>query len=232
MLAGLAFRVMPRSAFQGFCGGHQRGSAAVCDPNPPRPFPRGPCDRKISIPIENFNPGSKFSIPIENFNLDRKFQSPSFHLRGSRGVQRRARSKISIHDRSLEIFNPEGRDRIFSIPGPSGLLSPDSGPGLRSVQKVSRECPRSVRKVFRTLRGHSRDSFWTLRRPGPEAPQKHPKDTPGTLRARRARETPVAGRGVCNLFWLFKLFKLFFFLVAWAPQILASPNPLNLEGAI
>ena len=81
---------------------------------------RGPCDRKNSIPIENFNPGSKFSIPIEAFNLDRKFQSPSFHLRGPRSVQRWARSKISIHDRSLEIFNPEGRDRIFSIPGPSG----------------------------------------------------------------------------------------------------------------
>ena len=73
-----------------------------------------------SIPIENCNPGSKFSIPIEIFNLDRKFQSPSFYLRGPRSVQRRARSKISIHDRSLEIFNPEGRDQIFSIPGPSG----------------------------------------------------------------------------------------------------------------
>ena len=81
-------------------------------------LPRGPCDRKNSIPIENFNPGSKFSI------LDRKFQSrsknsiPELLLRGTPGVQRRARSKISIHDRSLELFNPEGRDRIFSIPGP------------------------------------------------------------------------------------------------------------------
>ena len=28
---------------------------------------------------------------------------------------------MSIRDRSLEIFNPEGCDRIFSIPGPSGL---------------------------------------------------------------------------------------------------------------
>ena len=88
--------------------------------------PRGPCDRKNSIPIENFNPGSKFSIPIEIFNLDRKFQSLSFHLRGPRSVQRRARSKISIHDRSLEIFNPEGRDRIFSIPpGPLGKEASD-----------------------------------------------------------------------------------------------------------
>ena len=34
---------VPRSAFQGFCGGNQRGhwpSAAVCDPNGPRPFAR------------------------------------------------------------------------------------------------------------------------------------------------------------------------------------------------
>ena len=30
----------PQSAFQGFCGDHQKGSAAVCDPNPPRPFAR------------------------------------------------------------------------------------------------------------------------------------------------------------------------------------------------
>ena len=44
MLAGLALFEMlsqyPRSASQGFCGDHQRGSAAVCDPNPPRPFAR------------------------------------------------------------------------------------------------------------------------------------------------------------------------------------------------
>ena len=44
MLAGIAFCEMPtqypRSAFQGLCGGHQKGSAAVCDPNPPRPFAR------------------------------------------------------------------------------------------------------------------------------------------------------------------------------------------------
>ena len=44
VLAELAFCVMlsqyPRSAFEGLCRGHQRGSAAVCDPNPPRPFAR------------------------------------------------------------------------------------------------------------------------------------------------------------------------------------------------
>ena len=46
-----------------------------------------------------------------------------FLLQGPPGVQRRARSKISIHDRSPEIFIPEGRDQIFSIPGPSGFIS-------------------------------------------------------------------------------------------------------------
>ena len=44
VLVGLAFCEMlsqyPRSAFQGLCGGHWRGSVAVCDPNPPRPFAR------------------------------------------------------------------------------------------------------------------------------------------------------------------------------------------------
>ena len=75
--------------------------------------PRGPCDRKNLIPIENFNPGLKLSIPIDIFKRDRKFQSRSFYFRGPAGVQKRARSRISIHDRSLDIFNPEGR-------GPSG----------------------------------------------------------------------------------------------------------------
>ena len=44
MLAGWAFCEMlsqyAQSAFRGFPGGPQRGSAAVCDPNPPRPFAR------------------------------------------------------------------------------------------------------------------------------------------------------------------------------------------------
>ena len=70
-----------------------------------------------------------FQSWLENFNLDRRFQSQSkFSIRGGSiygallVLQRRARSKISIHDRSLDIFNPEGRDRTFSIPGPSGKL--------------------------------------------------------------------------------------------------------------
>ena len=95
-------------------------------------------------------------------------------------------------------------------------LQGPSGPGLRSAQKVSRECPRSVEKVFQTLRGHSRDTFWTLRSPGPEGPRRHSAGTlpetprtllgtpPETLRARRARETPVAGRGGVAIFALKK----------------------------
>ena len=59
----------------------------------------------------------------------------------------------------------------------SGCLWGPSGPGLRSVQKVSRECSQSVRDTFLTLWEHSRDTFWTPRSP----------DAPGTLRAQRAR---------------------------------------------
>ena len=55
VLAGLAFCEMlsqyPRSAFQGLCGGHQRGSAAVCDPNPPRPFARSRALESVSVEV-------------------------------------------------------------------------------------------------------------------------------------------------------------------------------------
>ena len=80
---------------------------------------------------KKFNPDRKFQSRLEIFNLDRKFLNPRSKISIPQCVSiygallvlpRRARSKISIHDRSLEIFNPEGRDRIFSIPGPSGIL--------------------------------------------------------------------------------------------------------------
>ena len=81
--------------------------------------PKRPCGRKNSIPIKNFNPGLKISVSIEIFNLDRKFQSRGVSIHGALLVsQRRARLKISIHDRSLEIFNPEGGDRTFSSARP------------------------------------------------------------------------------------------------------------------
>ena len=78
------------------------------------------------------------------------------------------------------------------------------GPGLRSVQKVSRECPEGVRDTFLTLWGHSRDTFWTLRsamgtprRTLPFSDTPHSiwghwtrGHAPGTCyRARRARES-------------------------------------------
>ena len=81
--------------------------------------------------------------------------------------------------------------------GVSGALrTPGSG--------VSKKCPESVpgvSKGVRTPRGHSRDTFWTLRGPkGPrDTPRNTPRDTPGALRARRARETPVAGWGDCKV---------------------------------
>ena len=83
------------------------------------------------------------------------------------------------------------------------------GPRLRSLRKVSRECPQSVRDTFLTLRGHSRDTFRKLRSPVPKGPRRHGvghsvghppfsgtlRGRSGTLRARRARETPVAEWG-------------------------------------
>ena len=72
----------PRSASQGLCGGHQRGSAALCDPNPPRPFAQyrrsntspsvGPL--KISITDTDFRcPTTSLERP-ENADLHRKPQ--------------------------------------------------------------------------------------------------------------------------------------------------------------
>ena len=96
-------------------------SRKVFCPFPNDPIPRGPSDRKNSIPIESFNPGLKFSISVENSNLDRKFQSCDVSIYGALLVlQRRARSEISIHDQSLEIFNPEAAIKFFQSLGPLG----------------------------------------------------------------------------------------------------------------
>ena len=77
-------------------------------------------------------------------------------------------------------FGPEvSRER------PSGCLWGPSGPGLWSVQKVSRESPRSVKKVS----GHSGDTLGTLfghsGARGPKGPRDTPRDTPGTLQSPR-----------------------------------------------
>ena len=99
-----------------------------------------------------------------------------------------------------------------SVPGvSSGCLWGFSGPGFRSVQKVSRECPRSVKKVSRTLRNTLGTLFGLSGARGPKGPRNcetprgkcpgdHPRDIPGTL---RAREIPVAGRGCCKQFLSF-----------------------------
>ena len=54
----------PRSAFQGFCRCHQRGSAAVCDPSPPRPFARcrfsGDNCWGFKFPLEILGPQNHF----------------------------------------------------------------------------------------------------------------------------------------------------------------------------
>ena len=53
---------------------------------------------------------------------------------------------------------------------------------------MSRECPSGCHSgnTLGTLFGHSGAR-------GPKGPRDTPRDTPGTLRARRVRETPVAG---------------------------------------
>ena len=135
---------------------------------------------------------------------------------------------------ATQIATPPTCYRSLSGPsGPSGPKCPGSVPELGCPRKrgcprecpkgcpqrapgsgVSKKCPsRSVKKVSGTLWGHSRDTFWTLRSPGPKGLQGTPSDTAsdtpvfgdtlgdtlGTLRARSARETPVARRGGYNL---------------------------------
>ena len=82
------------------------------------------------------------------------------------------------------LSGPSGPKCPGSVPrGVSGALrAPGSGVSKKcsqSVPRVSPECP----DTFLTLRGHSGDTFWTLRSPGPEGPQRHPeghsRDTSG-----------------------------------------------------
>ena len=74
----------------------------------------------------------------------------------------------------FEGLSCEHPDQYRSLSSPSGPSVPENGgvrgsvpglsqgPGLRSVQTVSRERPRGVKKVSRTLRGHTHDTSWTL----------------------------------------------------------------------
>ena len=120
----------------------------------------------------------------------------SLELRSRRpatGVSRALRARVSWG------VSP----RVPPRTGMSGGVSPRGvpfGPRLRSVQKVSRECPRSVWNTFLTLRRHSRGHF--LGTPEPEGPRGTPRgDIPvfGDTLGDTARETPVAGRRDRNL---------------------------------
>ena len=75
---------------------------------------------------------AEFQSRLENFNLDRRFQSRSkfsiprcFYSRGPPGVTEKG-SIENFNPRSIarNFSIPEGRDRIFSIPGPSGFGAP------------------------------------------------------------------------------------------------------------
>ena len=87
-----------------------------------------------------------------------------------------------------------------------GCLRAPSGPGLGSVQK----CPESVRGVPKRCPGHSEPHFLDIPNGAGRAPQTPlrtllrtlpfsgtlSRTFPGTLRPRRARETPVGGRAL------------------------------------
>ena len=91
-----------------------------------------------------------------------------------------------------------------SLSGPSGPKCPGSvplgvprvclwgpsGPGLRSVQKVSRECP--------GVSGYSRDTFWRLRSPGPEGPQRHPEGHSRHTLGRKGPKDSCSRPGGCK----------------------------------
>ena len=83
---------------------------------------------------------------------------------------------------------------------PSGCLWGPSRPHApeypKSVPRVSPEC----QKGGRTLRGHSRDTFWTRWSPRPEGPQRHPEGhSRDTLGPKGPRDScsRSGGRNIC-----------------------------------
>ena len=118
---------------------------------------------------------------------------------------------------SLGPFGPEVSPRVSpktgvqgsvrrGVCGPFGPRAPECP---KSVPRVSPECPGHLFDTPRTLSGHfsdtpetgARRALQTPRRTLPRAPPVFGDtlgDTPGALRARRARETPVPGRRVLN----------------------------------
>ena len=106
-------------------------------------IPRGPCDRKNSIPIENFNPGLNFqsrsniSISIDNFN-------PGVSICGA---------LLCTEKGLIENFNPRSIARnfqsrrprsIFFNPRPSGLFS-------KSLQAYLGDCSYSFKGSFELI---------------------------------------------------------------------------------
>ena len=128
----------------------------------------------------------------------------------------------AIRARSVPESVPENRGCPRVPECPTGCLRGPSGSGLRSVHKVPRERP-GVSK-----RCHSRDTFGYLEpvaRRAPETPRRTlPRtppifgDTPWTLRARRARETAVTGRGVRNSIAVEDVFENFWLCSAFATE--------------
>ena len=90
-----------------------------------------------------------------------------------------------------ESLGPSGPEVSWSVPGVSlrvslgvflGPFGPRAPECPKSVLRVSPECRKGVLDTLGILSGH----FWTLRRPGPKGPQRHPeghsRDTPEHFR--------------------------------------------------
>ena len=124
MLAGLAFCEYPQSAFQGFCRGHQKRSAAVCDPNPPRPFARY---RKAQLGVPFLGSPKFRKVSEQKFPELFKFWPPILHLKMLPKFSPNVREVISCfdnaswetetteisHKKTLPFFNA---DQSFSVP--------------------------------------------------------------------------------------------------------------------
>ena len=122
----------------------------------------------------------------------------------SAALTHNCKTQNDIHEESYLLYSKKPLTRVSKrVPG---------GQGKRGWRGVGRkgslqapECPKSVSQecpgVLERCPGHSGDTLRTLfGHSGPRGPKglkfrDTPRDTPGTLRAGRARETPVAGRG-------------------------------------
>ena len=119
----------------------------------------------------------------------------------SRGVSQGVSPKIGVSER-------------VSWGVSRGPFGPRAQECPKGVPRVSPECQKGVR----TLRRHSRDTFWTLWGPGPEGPLRHspghslghpdfwdtPSDTPRHTSGPKGPKPPVGGWG-CLKPWLCSL---------------------------